>query len=1100
MAIKDTRIFDLNLFSGSSELMRQALGGYYYDPASNGQIEFFESSIENIIQIENIEGTEATPDKDFIMPKYTFGNRIFVNEASSNFISDENWRVFIVGGSYGDQQFAGIYNNNTYSDHFNTSPLPLVPRELVNTGEIPSLVATTEYFNYFSRYQSKVQNVESITEIPNFYLLPPDIFERASTPNSTIDTIQYLEIKNYLTNSYVNTDTSPDETQKNIFAVSYRDLRSQNSLRMDLNYANIRDYGSDSDLGYLHSLMPFGNKIEFAPELLGDTQNETFNAAIKDHDYQLKFLKTLKETFQGENRLRISTANFAVNTLAPISTGTTTSTIQKTQTFPIKLVDAPTMLLYSYRNPDSETNDISVIASGSYAEEISCAFDNSGIYRYKNTKDTLSVLNDFVDIATENFETITGSISSTEHFLNQAKNAKLRQTLAFRIQKIGGSPTGDSNTQNTIQNIWIYNDSQRMNNRIYFDSQVKYDTNYTYKIFKYDIVLGSKYQLSDISATRQIATASANELDYFTEKQYCLEFYDPFTRQAVPSIFEEGRIKGERDILIQRITEKETELEDAIVTIDELPGLTFNSWYGSIDFSTSDSEGYYITSAPGAPSVRRAQIQTSYYSFFERSRVENAISKFMAFLEDETTLDGEMYQSGELADIYYQNMLEVLSLVEQHIVAGFFPDINPGRDFDFTTLNYDFSVTTLSDLDPRFNDLVSPFTGGSIGDNEQLHYQELLDELEVFINQFLIRFYVGTDARADLSAADGTLDLFRNLGLRLLYKIIETAKEHNYSRTSLATVQTLREEIFSLNQQLEIVNDLATTAQINSPYPYLSEFNLSFEPSLKILEIPIETKSMRIVDHPPNDLVITPHHLLDQSNRLAFYCKYDTFSVNTMTYPPTLGPQDEQNRDAYLTGHDFLSVSKQTQESASPARFIEVYRVTDKPTSYADFTNNLRKTIDLKMENGDIPGDHVFTEAVQTNKKYYYVFRPVNDNGVGGQLSPVFESELIDDGGYVYANFVQHSEDDLALPPPKEPIASFKKLINIIPNIQHVQLDTSTATFASSSVSQMSDVHLGTEAEDTLWDTDKYFKIRLTSKKTGKKMDLNIVFDKKERK
>ena len=151
MAIKDTRIFDLNIFSGSSELMRQALGGYYYDPASNGQIEFFEPSVENVIQIESIEGTEATLNNDFIMPKYTFGNRIFVNEANSNFISDENWRVFIVGGSYGDQQFAGIYNTNVYADHYNTSPLPLSPRELVNTSEIPSLIATTEYFNYFSR-------------------------------------------------------------------------------------------------------------------------------------------------------------------------------------------------------------------------------------------------------------------------------------------------------------------------------------------------------------------------------------------------------------------------------------------------------------------------------------------------------------------------------------------------------------------------------------------------------------------------------------------------------------------------------------------------------------------------------------------------------------------------------------------------------------------------------------------------------------------------------------------------------------------------------------------------------------------------------------
>ena len=68
-----------------------------------------------------------------------------------------------------------------------------------------------------------------------------------------------------------------------------------------------------------------------------------------------------------------------------------------------------------------------------------------------------------------------------------------------------------------------------------------------------------------------------------------------------------------------------------------------------------------------------------------------------------------------------------------------------------------------------------------------------------------------------------------------------------------------------------------------------------------------------------------------------------------------------------------------------------------------------------------------------------------------------------------------------------------------MPNIQHLQLDTSEANFASSSISQMSDIHLGTQAEDNLWDPNKYYKIRLTSKKTGKKIDLNIGFKKEER-
>ena len=115
-------------------------------------------------------------------------------------------------------------------------------------------------------------------------------------------------------------------------------------------------------------------------------------------------------------------------------------------------------------------------------------------------------------------------------------------------------------------------------------------------------------------------------------------------------------------------------------------------------------------------------------------------------------------------------------------------------------------------------------------------------------------------------------------------------------------------------------------------------------------------------------------------------------------------------------------------------------------------------------------------------------------------MSPIFESELINDGGYVYGAFEQYSEDELSEPPPKEPLMAIKKLVNIVPNIQHLQLDTTTANFASSSVSQMGAVDIGTQPDDTLWDEQKYFKIRLTSKKTSKKIDLNIVFKKEERK
>jgi len=297
-------------------------------------------------------------------------------------------------------------------------------------------------------------------------------------------------------------------------------------------------------------------------------------------------------------------------------------------------------------------------------------------------------------------------------------------------------------------------------------------------------------------------------------------------------------------------------------------------------------------------------------------------------------------------------------------------------------------------------------------------------------------------------------------------------------------------------------NSLFTNAQINSEYAYLADFNINIEPSLKIIEIPLEEKRMRIVDHPPNDFVVTPHHFLDQSNRLAFYCKYDTFSMKAVTYPPTLTARDELNREAYLTGNDFIDSSEQTQESVSRARFLEVYRTTDKPTSYRSFSGTLRETIDLRQSNGDIVTDHLFVERVRENITYYYAFRAVNENGVAGQMSPVFESELINDGGYTYGRFEQHLEEDLAEPKPKEPLSAVKKLLNIIPNIQHLELDTSRASFADPSSTAIDNISLGSNVSDPLFsdDTNRYFKIRLTSKKTGRKLDINIGFKKEVRK
>jgi hypothetical protein len=68
---------------------------------------------------------------------------------------------------------------------------------------------------------------------------------------------------------------------------------------------------------------------------------------------------------------------------------------------------------------------------------------------------------------------------------------------------------------------------------------------------------------------------------------------------------------------------------------------------------------------------------------------------------------------------------------------------------------------------------------------------------------------------------------------------------------------------------------------------------------------------------------------------------------------------------------------------------------------------------------------------------------------------------------------------------------SFKKLINIVPNLQHLLFDDGEVDYSLPAYSQKEKIKVGL-ADENLW--DKRFKIRLTSKKTGKKFDLNITY------
>ena len=150
---KETKIFDLNLFSGSSELIRQAFGGYFRE--IDGDVEFLSVDTTPISLTAPImaAGTEeaitdylVTNITGNILPSIRYPIRFRVQD-NSEINSDQQWRTYVVGGTFGDTEYPGIYNESVYADHSNTSSLPYLPREIVNTQLQPDIQITTEYFN-----------------------------------------------------------------------------------------------------------------------------------------------------------------------------------------------------------------------------------------------------------------------------------------------------------------------------------------------------------------------------------------------------------------------------------------------------------------------------------------------------------------------------------------------------------------------------------------------------------------------------------------------------------------------------------------------------------------------------------------------------------------------------------------------------------------------------------------------------------------------------------------------------------------------------------------------------------------------------------------
>ena len=280
-----------------------------------------------------------------------------------------------------------------------------------------------------------------------------------------------------------------------------------------------------------------------------------------------------------------------------------------------------------------------------------------------------------------------------------------------------------------------------------------------------------------------------------------------------------------------------------------------------------------------------------------------------------------------------------------------------------------------------------------------------------------------------------------------------------------------------------------STDQYSMP-PYIADFVVTVQPSIKVIEVPLLNKTYRILDAPPNELDVIPNYHMGNSNTISFDFRYEGGAP--YLYPRTVTQTDEIVKEQFLKANDYVGTTIIDKHSVSQQSTIEIYRLNKKPTSFKEFDGQLYDSLSLKMPRENFSyTTATFDDTVRSNTKYYYLFRATNELGIAGTVNTIIEAELINDGGYKYATFEVLQEEDLEVDSFKETTAQFRQVLQFSPNLTQTEINSSDADFLMSAKSQYENIKIGS-ADDLIW--DKTFKIRLTSKKTGKKIDLNITY------
>jgi len=301
----------------------------------------------------------------------------------------------------------------------------------------------------------------------------------------------------------------------------------------------------------------------------------------------------------------------------------------------------------------------------------------------------------------------------------------------------------------------------------------------------------------------------------------------------------------------------------------------------------------------------------------------------------------------------------------------------------------------------------------------------------------------------------------------------------------------------------------------NVPDKFRAQVSVTVSPSLQVIEIPIRTFDTAFFDEPPPIPDVLFYNESGKKNSLKMYIQSN---LNEL-YDKNIKFQQILDIDANTAENLRLSADSiygTTFTNKYAIGAFEIYRMDKKPTMLKDFASNYLITVDqssnVRLQGPtttsvesmnynpfggppsivyvNTPGQKYykpqedlnafFEDEIIPHQKYYYLFRALTYHNTPSNPTVVYEVELIQDSDetkIIFSEFTFEEEKTHSYTKPA------KRLLKIVPNYEQLLFNEE-------------DGSIGVGMDNKLIEgpqSQKKFKFRITSRHTGKKMDINVI-------